>query len=232
MTDSLGKEERWVAATESARSVPLGVFAHLVGTTTSRDPVALLSAARDALAARDDAVVGVDDAHLLDNLSATLLHQIAMDRAAGRLHRSQRRAGPRRGHLVVEDAYLQRMELGSFTKTESVGLIETELGGEIEEFSADVMWQSSGGNCLYLQVTSSRAGWMLAPDSGQRHLAVARRRRPDRGIVDTSRGAPTTGSVRASAQRVQFSRCANHSRSKSCASWPETRPSRRRKSGD
>ena len=39
----------------------------------------------------------------------------------------------------------------SFTKTESVGLIETELGGEIEEFSADVMWQSSGGNALYLR---------------------------------------------------------------------------------
>lgn len=48
-TESLPREVKWVAGTESARSIPLGVFAHLVGASTSRDPVAFLSAARQAL---------------------------------------------------------------------------------------------------------------------------------------------------------------------------------------
>ena len=72
---------RWVAGTVSARSIPLGVFAHLVGPATSSDPVTYLAAARESLLADGHPVIGVDDAHLLDELSATLLHQLAIDRA-------------------------------------------------------------------------------------------------------------------------------------------------------
>ena len=45
---------RWVAGTESARSIPLGVFAHLVGPAVSSDPVTYLSAARESLLAQGD----------------------------------------------------------------------------------------------------------------------------------------------------------------------------------
>jgi len=41
VTQSLPLRVPWVAGTESARSIPLGVFAHLVGTATASDPVAL-----------------------------------------------------------------------------------------------------------------------------------------------------------------------------------------------
>ena len=81
VTNSLRSEVRWVASTESSKSIPLGVFAHLVGPSTSRDPTALLASARESLVAQDNTIVGVDDAHLLDQLSATLLHQIAVDQA-------------------------------------------------------------------------------------------------------------------------------------------------------
>ena len=76
----------WVAATRSARTVPLGAFAHLV-------PVEVNEAheGQDARAATLDAVVralrlhersdhiviAVDDAHLLDDASATLMHLLA-----------------------------------------------------------------------------------------------------------------------------------------------------------
>src|SRR5918997_3435405 len=55
-TKSLGSSIRWVAGTESARSIPLGVFAHLVSSSTSRDPVTFMSAARESLLANGNAV--------------------------------------------------------------------------------------------------------------------------------------------------------------------------------
>src|SRR6185436_14528138 len=79
VTQALPSRVQWVAGTESARSIPLGVFAHLVGSATSRDPVAFLAAAREAILAEEHSVIGVDDAHMLDQLSATLLHQLAME---------------------------------------------------------------------------------------------------------------------------------------------------------
>ena len=42
VTRSLRSQVHWVACTESSRSIPLGVFAHLVGSSASRDPTALL----------------------------------------------------------------------------------------------------------------------------------------------------------------------------------------------
>ena len=74
-------EVRWVAGTESARSIPLGAFAQTIGVTTLHDPVTFLAAARASLLADGPLVLGVDDAHLLDHLSATLLLQLAIERA-------------------------------------------------------------------------------------------------------------------------------------------------------
>src|SRR6516165_6228437 len=51
VTQSLPSSVRWVAGTESARSIPLGVFAHLAGSARSRDPVGVLAAAREAILA-------------------------------------------------------------------------------------------------------------------------------------------------------------------------------------
>ena len=79
VTQALPTRVEWVAGTESARSIPLGVFAHLVGGASSRDPVAFLATARETIIAEGHAVIGVDDAHLLDQLSATLLHQLALE---------------------------------------------------------------------------------------------------------------------------------------------------------
>src|SRR6476646_4589676 len=82
VTRSLSCPVHWVAGTESARSIPLGVFAQFVGSATAPDPVAFLAAARETLLAQGQCVIAVDDAHLLDQLSATLLHQLALDGSA------------------------------------------------------------------------------------------------------------------------------------------------------
>lgn len=152
VTAGIGTGVRWVAGTESARSIPLGVFAHLVGPATSSDPVTYLAAARESLLAGGNAVIGVDDAHLLDELSATLLHQLAIDRAVHIV------ATVRSGESVPDavtslwkDNHLLRITLSPFTKEQSVELVESVLGGQLEEHSADRMWAASGGNALFLR---------------------------------------------------------------------------------
>ncbi len=152
VTQALPVRVQWVAGTESARSIPLGVFAHLVGSATSRDPVAFLAAARETILSEGHSVIGVDDAHLLDQLSATLLHQLALDGSVRIV------ATVRSGETVPDaitslwkDGYLQRLHLMPFTKDQCVTLIESALGGRVEGLSADLMWESSGGNALYVK---------------------------------------------------------------------------------
>jgi DNA-binding CsgD family transcriptional regulator len=152
VTESLNTAVQWVGCTESSRSIPLGVFAHRIPVSGSRDPVALLAAARESIAPGPDTVIGVDDAHLLDDLSSTLLHQIAVERAATIV------ATVRTGEAVPDavtalwkDHHLSRLELAPLTKQQSVALIETVLGATLEGLSADVMWDASGGNPLYLR---------------------------------------------------------------------------------
>lgn len=152
VTESLRTQVHWVASTESSRSIPLGVFAHLVGTSASRDATALLASARESIVSQGSSIVGVDDAHLLDELSATLLHQIAVDQS-GRIIATVRAGEPVPDAVTSlwKDGYLRRIELQPFSKTQSVRLVESVVGGRLEGLSADLMWESSGGNPLFLR---------------------------------------------------------------------------------
>jgi DNA-binding CsgD family transcriptional regulator len=152
VTRALATPVQWVAGTESARSIPLGVFAPLVGAATSRDPTAFLATAREALLSGGHSVIGVDDAHLLDQLSATLLHQLALDGSVRIV--ATVRAGESVPDAITslwKDGYLQRLFLTPFSKEQCVKLIEQALGGRVEGLSADLMWDASGGNALFLR---------------------------------------------------------------------------------
>ncbi len=75
-----GALTRWAVATASARALPLGAFAATLG-VVGPDPARLVRQASDALLAgaeKAGVIVGVDDGHLLDDLSATLVHQLAL----------------------------------------------------------------------------------------------------------------------------------------------------------
>ncbi|MGW4369687.1 LuxR C-terminal-related transcriptional regulator [Nocardia takedensis] len=151
-TAAVGGNIRWVAGTESARSIPLGVFAHMVGVYTAHDPVTFMSAAREALLADGHTIIGVDDAHLLDQLSATLLLQLAIDKAAHVV--ATVRSGVQAPDAVTslwKDGHLLRIDLSPFSQRQSVDLVESMLGGQLEGFTANLMWESSGGNALFLR---------------------------------------------------------------------------------
>ncbi len=152
VTSSLPGRARWAACTASSSSIPLGAFAQWVQPTEARDPIELLVSARQSLLADGPAVIGVDDAHLLDQLSATLLHQIAVERT-GSIVATVRSGEPVPDSVMTlwKDGYLRRIDLEPFSKEECITLVESVLGGTLEELSANVIWSQSGGNPLFLR---------------------------------------------------------------------------------
>src|SRR5260370_1375875 len=81
-----------------------------------------------------------------------VIHQIAVERA-GQIVATVRsgESVPDAVTALWKDHHLQRFELMPFTKEQSVGLVESVLGGTLEGLSADVMWDASGGNPLFLR---------------------------------------------------------------------------------
>jgi DNA-binding NarL/FixJ family response regulator len=152
VTQSLPTPVHWVAGTESARSIPLGVFAHLVGPAASRDPIAGLAAARETIHSAEHSIIGVDDAHLLDHLSATLVHQLALEGSV-RIVAAVRDGEPVPDAITSlwKDGYLKRLRLTPFSKRQCLALVEEALGGRLEGLSGDLMWTASCGNALYIR---------------------------------------------------------------------------------
>ncbi|TPG32794.1 LuxR family transcriptional regulator [Mycobacterium hodleri] len=145
---------RWVSATESAKLIPFGAFSHLIEFAGADEPAILLRMAQDAL--RLDAAQGltlvVDDAHHLDTLSATLVHQLALNGLARVLLTV--RDGERCPDAVIalwKDGILERCDIRPFDSDESAVLLEQVLGGPVEGVSSDRMFDVSQGNPLYLR---------------------------------------------------------------------------------
>lgn len=149
-----GATTRWAAATASARGLPLGAFASTLGAVGS-DPTWLLRQAGDALlagAGRGGVVLGVDDAHLLDELSATLVHQLVLRRAVTVV--LTLRSGEPAPDAVTglwKDGHLRRLELGPLSAEQTASLLEGVLAGPVGSAAAHDLWTITRGNTLYLQ---------------------------------------------------------------------------------
>ncbi|WP_191242438.1 helix-turn-helix transcriptional regulator [Amycolatopsis deserti] len=143
----------WIAATASARAVPLGAFATVL-TEVSGDVTQLLRRATEVLtgAGRGGVVVGVDDAHLLDALSASLVHQFALRRIAT-LVLTVRSGEPAPDAVTAlwKDGHLDRLEVQPLSEAETVALLEAVLGGPVDSASAARLWTLCRGNALYLR---------------------------------------------------------------------------------
>lgn len=149
-----GVATRWATGTASARALPLGAFAALLG-TVGGDPARVLRQATDALlagAGRAGVVVGVDDAHLLDELSAFLVHQLVL-RGAARVVVTVRTAEPAPDAVTAlwKDGHLDRLEVQPLSEAEIAVLLEAVLGGPVDSRGAARMWALTCGNALYLR---------------------------------------------------------------------------------
>src|SRR5438067_4565171 len=147
----------WVAATRAGASIPFGSFAHLLPdfVLSTVDQLGVLRRIVDALIARANGrrlVVAIDDAHLLDDASATLVHQLAGTRHAFIL--STLRAGvPAPDPIVAlwKDGMVERLELQALSEAQVHELVVQVLGGHVDGLTMARLWEASRGNVLFLR---------------------------------------------------------------------------------
>ena len=149
-----GARTRWAAATASARALPLGAFAATLG-VVGPDPARLLRQASAALlagAGRAGVIVGVDDAHLLDELSATLVHQLVLRRVVSVVLTLRTGETPPDAVTALwKDGHLTRLELQPLSQDETAALVEARLDGPLDSAAARRLWSVTQGNALYLR---------------------------------------------------------------------------------
>jgi len=144
----------WIVGTASARGVPLGAFAD-IATDFGPDPLRRVREVIDGLigAVRDgEVVVGVDDAHLLDDLSAFTVNQLVTRRLATVILTVRSGESPPDAITAIwKDHHLERLELQPLSMAETTSLVEHVLGGPVDSASAQRLWQYTQGNALYLR---------------------------------------------------------------------------------
>ncbi len=151
-----GALTQWVQATRSAATVPLAAFADLVpDEVRSDDTVTLLRRCGEDLrrrAAGRPVVLGVDDAQLLDPVSAALVLHLATSASAFIL--ATVRAGepcPDAIDSLWKDDAARRIELGALGDEDVRALVETALADPVEEAALRWVTDVSGGNALYVR---------------------------------------------------------------------------------
>ncbi|OBJ54378.1 AAA family ATPase [Mycobacterium sp. 1423905.2] len=147
------KTVSWVTGTPSQRLVPFGAFRHLVDVTEIGRPAALLRAARESLTHDGaDLLLVVDDAHLLDTLSATLVYQLALTRAARLIVIVESTVElPDAVAALRSDDLLTSVDVVGLDRGPTVALVEKALGASVDLAVADEVFRRSQGNPLYLR---------------------------------------------------------------------------------
>ncbi|HJT93456.1 MAG TPA: AAA family ATPase, partial [Mycobacterium sp.] len=143
----------WIVGTASARSVPLGAFAD-IASDFGPDPLRRVREVIDGLigSRHGEVVVGVDDAHLLDDLSAFAVHQLVTRRLATVVLTIRSGESPPDAITAIwKDHHLERLELQPLSLDETARLVEHVLDGPVHSLCARRLWQYTQGNALYLR---------------------------------------------------------------------------------
>jgi DNA-binding CsgD family transcriptional regulator len=152
--EAAGERTKWIVGTESARALPLGAFIGELGESMS-DPLTNVRRVISSFVAqqrRGRVVVGIDDAHLLDGLSALVVHQLAQSGGA-RLVVTMRTGSeePDAVTLLYKDGLLARLDLEPLSAAATREVIESTLGGPVDARSAARFGKLTGGNALFLR---------------------------------------------------------------------------------
>ena len=195
----------WVQATSSAATVPLGAFAALIPEHARSDnTLELMRQSADSLRERAGGrkiVLSVDDAQLLDPVSAALV--LHLSTTAGAFVIATVRSGEPCPDAIVslwKDAGARRIELERLSDVAVARLVEAALDGPVELAALRWVVESSQGNALYVReivlaaveagtLTPSRGLWRLTGHpvvSGPLVDLVSRRMA---GLTDAQRAA-------------------------------------------
>jgi DNA-binding CsgD family transcriptional regulator len=144
----------WARATRSASRIPFGAFAGLFAleddATGGISSVQHLFSALRVVADGRETTLGVDDAHLLDDASATFLLQ-AVERGAATAVVTLGSGEPCPDAVTAlwKDAGSLRIELDVMSDSQIGELVATALGGALEHDTRRWVTGTSRGNVLY-----------------------------------------------------------------------------------
>ncbi len=151
---SQGCEARWTVGASSARAIPLGAFTAWAPSGVT-DTVQLLQGVMESLTAQSSAtrvVVGVDDVHLLDDLSTFVVHQI-VQRGAAKVILTVRDGVqiPAAIQEIWKAGQFDRLDLAQLSLDETTTLLAATLEGAVDSDAAQRLWKLTRGNVLYLR---------------------------------------------------------------------------------
>lgn len=146
----------WAAASRAVAAIPFGAMAHLLPAAgDGSSHLQVLQQAGEWLAAQAGGrrvVLGVDDAHLLDDASASLVFHLVVTGVAFVV--ATLRTGepaPEPVTALWKDGAAERLEVQALARTEVGELIEAALGAPVDGLTKEQLWQLSRGNILYLR---------------------------------------------------------------------------------
>ena len=150
-----------VSATQAAARLPLGAFSPMLpGDHADRpdpsinrtDLLRRCAATLVEVAAGRSLVLFVDDAHLLDDASATLVHQMAVNRSAfvvATISSAEAAPDPVVAFWRADD--VERVEIAGLTIESVEQLLHQVLGGAVDRAAAHRLVIHSQGNALFLR---------------------------------------------------------------------------------
>ncbi len=151
---SAGRKVRWVVGTSCGRGLPLGALASWAG-LAGGDSLHLVCEVIESLTAAPSAapvVIGVDDPHLLDDLSMFVLQQI-VQRGVAKVLLTER--DDMTIPVGVEELWklgqFERIDLATLSPEDTTALLSETLVGSIEPDMAGGLWKLTRGNPLYLR---------------------------------------------------------------------------------
>ena len=141
----------WAQGSLAARPFPLGAFAGLLELPAG-DAAETIGRALDQLARQQPLVLAVDDAHLLDEHSAIVLHRAVTRRLAPAVVTVRTgEPAPDTVTSLWKDDHLPRLDLAQLDVAETTGLVARVLGGPVESASAHRLWTLTQGSPLFLR---------------------------------------------------------------------------------
>ncbi|MGH4017215.1 MAG: AAA family ATPase, partial [Pseudonocardiaceae bacterium] len=153
---SQGWATHWAVGTRGIVGVPFGAFAHLLphGAAAATGSLEVMRRVADELRRSSGdrpVVLGVDDAHLLDDSSADLAHLLASGAHAFVVATvCQGERVPDGINSLWKDGLAEWIEVPALSRTEIGQLLDTVLGGQLDTATLHRLWDASRGNVLYL----------------------------------------------------------------------------------
>jgi DNA-binding CsgD family transcriptional regulator len=157
VTRSQGLPSAWGVATQTGAAIPFGALAHLLPNQipAAPDRENVLRVVADAMVEGMGSrrfVLGVDDAHLLDDHSAALVHHVALtNRAFVLLTVRTGTYAPDAVTSLWKDQICERLEVLPLSRDETVALLELAVNSQVDGTTGHRLWQLTAGNPLYLR---------------------------------------------------------------------------------